>query len=208
MIDKENKTMYGDKNTIKDKLPIWWKYGDPLYYCEEDDTLWTSQKEVSIHWYDIRINNVVKLLNKARNEAAEHLAEMNRCKSMYPVWQKAIDRANERLKVLLASRNWRETNDSHADKKREVVTLQYKRYEWLDKLHEEQKVFAERKVAYKRAKKSVAEFEEMLKDYQTKRDAARRSENGELDSHRRVNSCLRNGEQEQGSNPSTDEHLD
>ena len=84
--------MYGDKKTIKDKLPPWWRYGDPLYYCEEDDTLWTSQAEVSIHWYDIRINNVVKLLNKARNEAAEHLAGMSRCKSMYPVYQKEIDR--------------------------------------------------------------------------------------------------------------------
>lgn len=165
--------MFGDKNTIKEKLPCWWRYGDPLYYCEEDDTLWTSQAEVSIHWYDIQINNVVKLLNKARNEAAEHLAGMNKCKSMYPVYQKEIDRANERLKVLLASRDWRETNGSHADKRREVVTLQYKRYEWLDKLHKEQRVFAELKVAYKRAKKSVAEFEEMLKDYQTKRDAAR-----------------------------------
>ena len=165
--------MYGDRNTIKDKLPKWWRYGDPLYYCEEDDTLWTSQEEVSIHWYDIRINNVVNLLNKARNEVAEHLAEMNRCKSMYPVWQKEIDRANERLKVLLTSRDWRETNGSHADKKREVVTLQHKRYEWLDKLHKEQRVFAERKVAYKRAKEAVAEFEEKIKDYQTKRDAAR-----------------------------------
>lgn len=165
--------MFGDKKTIKEKLPCWWRYGDPLYYCEEDDTLWTSQAEVSIHWYDIQINNVVKLLNKARNEAAEHLAGMNKCKSMYPVYQKEIDRANERLKVLLASRDWRETNASHAEKRREVVTLQYKRYEWLDKLHKEQRVFAELKVAYKRAKKSVAEFEEMLKDYQTKRDAAR-----------------------------------
>ena len=166
--------MYGDKKTtIKDKLPCWWRYGDPLYYCEEDDTLWTSQAEVSNHWYDIRISNVVKLLNKARNEAAEHLAGMSRCKSMYPVYQKEIDRAKERLKVLMASRDWRETNASHADKKREVVTLQYKRYEWLDKLHKEQKAFAELKVAYNRAKKSVAEFEEMLKDYQTKRDAAR-----------------------------------
>ena len=165
--------MYGDKKTIKDKLPPWWRYGDPLYYCEEDDTLWTSQAEVSIHWYDIRINNVVKLLNKARNEAAEHLAGMSRCKRMYPVYQKEIDRANERLKVLMASRDWRETNGSHADKRREVVTLQYKRYEWLDKLHKEQSEFAELKVAYKRAKKSVAEFEEMLMDYQTKRDAAR-----------------------------------
>ena len=165
--------MFGDKKTIKDKLPCWWRYGDPLYYCEEDDTLWTSKAEVSIHWYDIQINNVVKLLNNARNEAAEHLVGMNKCKSMYPVYQKEIDRANERLKVLLASRDWRETNGSHADKRREVVTLQYKRYEWLDKLHKEQRVFAELKVAYKRAKKSVAEFEEMRKDYQTKRDAAR-----------------------------------
>ena len=165
--------MFGDKNTIKDKLPSWWRYGDPLYYCEEDDTLWTSQAEVSIHWYDIQISNVVKLLNKARNEATEHLAGMSRCKSMYPVWQKEIDRANERLTVLLTSRDWRETNASHAEKRREVVTLQYKRYEWLDKLHKEQRVFAELKVAYKRAKKYVADFEKMLKDYQTKRDAAR-----------------------------------
>ena len=165
--------MFGDKNTIKDKLPSWWRYGDPLYYCEEDDTLWTSQAEVSIHWYDIRINNVVNLLNKARNEAAEHLVGMNKCKSMYPVYQKEIDRANARLKVLLASRDWRETNGSHAEKRREVVTLQYKRYEWLDKLHKEQRTFAQLKVAYKWAKESVADFEEMLKDYQTKRDAAR-----------------------------------
>ena len=165
--------MYGDRNTIKDKLPSWWRHGDPLYYCEEDDTLWTSQEEVSIHWYDIRINNVVKLLNKARNEAAEYLAGMSRCKSMYPIYQKEIDIANERLKVLLASRDWRETNGSHAGKKREVVTLQYKRYEWLDKLHKEQRVFAELKVAYKRARRLVAEFEEQLKEYQTQRDAAR-----------------------------------
>ena len=166
--------MYGDKKTtIKDKLPCWWKYGDPLYYCEEDDTLWTSQAEVSIHWYDIRIKNIVNLLNKARDEVAGHLADMSRCKSMYPVYQKEIDRTNERLKVLLASRDWRETNRSHADKRREVVTLQYKRYEWLDKLHKEQKVFAELKVAYKRAKENVDEFEERLKEYQTQRDAAR-----------------------------------
>lgn len=165
--------MYGDKNTIKDKLPPWWEHGDPLYYCEEDDTLWTSKEEVSIHWYDIQISKVVNLLNKARNEAAEHLSGMSRCKSMYPVYQKEIDRANERLKVLLTSRDWRETNGSHADKRREVVTLQYKRYEWLDKLHEEQKMFAQLKVAYKRAKQSVDEFEKMFKDYQDKRDAAR-----------------------------------
>ena len=113
--------MYGDKKTIKDKLPSWWRHGDPLYYCEEDDTLWTSQEEVSIHWYDIRIKNIVNLLNKARNEAAEHLAGMSRCKSMYPVYQKEIDRAKERLKVLMTSRDWRETNASHAEKKREVV---------------------------------------------------------------------------------------
>jgi hypothetical protein len=118
---------------------------------------------------------VVNLLNKARNEAAEHLLGMNRCKSMYPVWQKEIDRANERLKVLMASRDWRETNASHAEKRREVVTLQYKRYEWLDKLHKEQRVFAGLKVAFKRAKKSVAEFEEMLKDYQARKAAARLS---------------------------------
>ena len=54
-----------------------------------------------------------------------------------------------------------------------MVTLQYKRYEWLDKLHKEQKVFAELKVAYKRAKENVDEFEERLKEYQTQRDAAR-----------------------------------
>lgn len=165
--------MYGDKNTIKDKLPSFWRHGDPLYYCEEDDTLWTSQEEVSIHWYDIQIKNIVNLLDKARNEVAGHLADMSRCKSMYPVYQKEIDRANERLKVLLASRDWRETNGTHADKKREVVTLQYKRYEWLDRLHKEQRVFAELKVAYKRAKEDVAEFEGKLKDYQTQRDAAR-----------------------------------
>lgn len=165
--------MYGDKNTIKDKLPCWWRHGDPLYYCEEDDTLWTSQAEVSMHWYDIRINDVMKLLNKARNEASEHLLGMNRCKSMYPVYQKEIDRTNERLKVLLSSRDWRETNGSHADKRREVVTLQYKRYEWLDKLHKEQREFAQLKVAYKRAKESVADFEKMIKDYQAKREAAR-----------------------------------
>jgi len=165
--------MYGDRNTIKDKLPSWWRHGEPLYYCEEDDTLWTSQAEVSNHWYDIRINNVVNLLNKARNEAAEHLAGMNRCKGMYPVYQKAIDRSNERLKVLMASRDWRATNGSHADKRREVVTLQYKRYEWLDKLHKEQRTFAQLKVAYKMAKEAVADFEKMLKDYQTKRDAVR-----------------------------------
>ena len=171
--------MYGDKKTIKDKLPCWWRYGDPLYYCEEDDTLWTSQAEVSLHWYDLRIKSIVNLLNKARNEVSEHLAEMNRCKSMYPVCQKEIDRANERLKVLLTSRDWRETNDSHSAKKREVVTLQYKRYEWLDKLHREQRVFAELKVAYKRAKKLVAEFEEQLKEYQVQRDAAREHQKNE-----------------------------
>ena len=166
--------MYGDKKTtIKDKLPSWWRYGDPLYYCEEDDTLWTSQAEVSNHWYDIRIENIVKLLNKARNEAAEHLTGMSRCKSMYPIYQKEIDRAKERLKVLMASMDWRETNASHADKKREVVTLQYKRNEWLDKLHKEQKAFAELKVAYRRAKENVAEFEGRLKEYQAQRDAAR-----------------------------------
>ena len=166
--------MYGDKKTtIKDKLPDWWRYGDPLYYCEEDDTLWTSQAEVSNHWYDIRIENTVKLLNKARNEAAEHLAGMSRCKSMYPVYQKEIDRAKERLKVLMASMDWRETNASHAEKKREVVTLQYKRNEWLDKLHKEQRAFAELKVAYRRAKKSVAEFEKTLKEYKAQRDTAR-----------------------------------
>ena len=136
--------MYGDKNTIKDKLPPWWRYGDPLYYCEEDDTLWTSQKEVSIHWYDIRIKNIVNLLNKARNEVAGHLADMSSCKSMYPIDQKE-------------------------------VTLQYKRYEWLDKLHQEQRVFAEQKLAYNRAKKDVAEFEKTLKDYQTQRDSARKT---------------------------------
>ena len=166
--------MYGDKKTtIKDKLPDWWRYGDPLYYCEEDDTLWTSQEEVSIHWYDIRIKNIVKLLNKARNEVAEHLVGMSRCKSMYPVYQKEIDRAKERLKVLMTSRDWRETNASHAEKKREVVTLQYKRNEWLDRLHKEQKAFAKLKVAYKMAKEDVADFEGRLKEYQAQRDAAR-----------------------------------
>ena len=31
-----------DKKTIKDKLPVGYRYGRPLYYCEEDDTLHNS----------------------------------------------------------------------------------------------------------------------------------------------------------------------
>ena len=56
-----------------------------------------------------------------------------------------------------------------------MVTLQYKRYEWLDKLHKEQRTFAQLKVAYKMAKEAVADFEKMLKDYQARKAAARLS---------------------------------
>ena len=168
--------MYKNDNTIKDKLPICWQCGDPIYYCEDDDTLWTSQAEVSIHRYDIQIRNTVKLIIKAQNEASEHLYAMNKCKRMYPVYQKEIDRINERLKVLLTTRDWRETNDSHAAKRREVVTLQYKRYEWLDKLHNEQKVFAEKKFAYNWVKNSIDKLEKTLKDYKDRRDSEKELE--------------------------------
>ena len=168
--------MYKNDNTIKNKLPSCWRCGDPLYYCEDDDTLWTSQAEVSIHRYDIQIINTMKLIIKAQNEASEHLYQMNRCKRMYPVYQKEIDRINKRLKVLLTTRDWRETNDSHAAKRREVVTLQYKRYEWLDKLHNEKRVFAEKKLAYKLDKKVIDNLEKTLKDYKDKRDSEKELE--------------------------------
>ena len=168
--------MYKNNNTIKDKLPICWKPGDPIYYCEYDDTLWTSQAEVSIHWYDIQIDNTMKLIIKAQNEASEHLYQMSRCKRMYPVYQKEIDIINKRLKVLLTTRDWRETNKSHAAKRREVVTLQYKRYELLDKLHNEKRVFAEKKLAYNWVKNSIDELEKTLKDYKDKRDSEKELE--------------------------------
>ena len=163
--------MYENNKTIKDKLPICWQSGDPIYYCEDDDTLWTSQAEVSIHRYDIKIINTMKLIIKAQNEASEHLYAMNKCKRMYPVYQKEIDRINKRLKVLLTTRDWRETNDSHAAKRREVVTLQYKRYEWLDKLRNEKRVFAEKKLAYKLDKKVIDNLEKTLKDYKDRRES-------------------------------------
>ena len=168
--------MYENNNTIKDKIPSMWRRGDPIYYCEEDDTLWTSQAEVSIHRYDIQIINTMKLIIKAQNEASEHLYQMNRCKRMYPVYQKEIDRINKRLKVLLTTRDWRETNDSHAAKRREVVTLQYKRYEWLDKLNNEKRLFREKKFAYNWVKKSIDNLEKTLKDYKDKRDSEKELE--------------------------------
>ena len=168
--------MYENNKTIKDKLPICWRCGDPLYYCEDDDTLWTSQAEVSIHRYDIQINNTMKLIIKAQNEASEHLYQMSRCKRMYPVYQKEIDRINKRLKVLLTTRDWRETNDSHAAKRREVVTLQYKRYEWLDKLNNEKRLFREKKFAYNWVKKAIYNLEKTLKDYKDKRDSEKELE--------------------------------
>ena len=168
--------MYKNDNTIKNKLPSCWRCGDPLYYCEDDDTLWTSQAEVSIHRYDIQIINTMKLIIKAQNEASEHLYQMNRCKRMYPVYQKEIDRINKRLKVLLTTRDWRETNDSHASKRREVVTLQYKRYEWLDKLNNEKRLFREKKFAYNWVKKAIYNLEKTLKDYKDKRDSEKELE--------------------------------
>ena len=168
--------MYKNDNTIKDKLPICWQCGDPIYYCEDDDTLWTSQAEVSIHRYDIQINNTMKLIIKAQNEASEYLYAMNKCKRMYPVYQKEIYRINERLKVLLTTRDWRETNYSHAAKRREVVTLQYKRYEWLDKLRNEKRVFAEKKLAYKLSKKVIDSLKKTLKDYKDRRDSKKEHE--------------------------------
>ena len=168
--------MYKNDNIIKNKLPSCWKHGDPIYYCEEDDTLWTSQTEVSIHRYDIQIINTMKLIIKAQNEASEHLYQMNRCKRMYPVYQKEIDRINKRLKVLLTTRDWRETNDSHADKRREVVTLQYKRYEWLDKLNNEKRLFREKKFAYNWVKKAIDNLEKTLKEYKSKRDSEKELE--------------------------------
>ena len=113
----------------------------------------------------------MKLIIKAQNEASEHLYQMNRCKRMYPVYQKEIDRINERLKVLLTTRDWRETNDSHAAKRREVVTLQYKRYELLDKLNNEKLLFAEKKLAYKLSKKVIDSLKKTLKDYKDRRDS-------------------------------------
>ena len=144
------------KDLIKDLLPYGWKSGDPLFYCDTDDTFHASKKEWSFHQHQYWIDRDARLIAKYREEANGYLREMSICKSKtYPQLQSRLDGINKRLKVLLASRDWRETNKSHAEKRREIVELEYKRYQTLDELHKAQSDFATLKRKYQQAMETI-----------------------------------------------------
>ena len=151
------------KEFIQDLLPYGWESGQPLYYCDIDATFHRSKKEWSFHQHQYWIDRDARLIAKYREEANGYLREMSICKSKtYPKLQDRLDVINKRLKVLLASKDWSETNKSHVEKKREVVELQYKKYQTLDELHKAQSDFATLKCKYKQAKETINYYEDEI----------------------------------------------
>ena len=155
-------------------FPYGWKSGDPIFYCERDCTFHPSQKEWSFHMHQLDITKYSELANDNRNIAQEHLASMSRYKrSTFPQIQKRIDNTNGRLKLLLKTGDWRETNKSRSEKRREIAELRHMRYKCLDELKERQKEFSVLKRKWRDAADAALFFKEKTEESKKRFESAK-----------------------------------
>lgn len=150
--------------TIKDKLPDDYHLpSQPLFYCEEDDSLHTSRQEASYRCHKCLINKASREILMARDNVEGELAKIRNFKiKSLPQMQKNLNAINERLRELLSTKDWKATHGTHSAKRREILELRYRRMFMSGELQKEIQKLDCAKRAYRDAKEGIKVAEERL----------------------------------------------
>lgn len=154
--------------TIKEKLPYDYRRPDqPLFYCEEDDTLHASLKAASTHYHEVVVKKTWSRVIEARKQAESKAQEIQLMKSMIlPLHQKDINCYQAKIRELLSDKNWASSFPTHAAKRREILTLRYRRMEAVGLLNEKRKELENLRKEHKRYQDYLAYELEHLKTVQ------------------------------------------
>lgn len=152
------------KPTIKEKLPEdYHSVSQPLFYCEEDDSLHTSRKEASYRYHRCLIAKAGRAIITARQHIEDELAKIRNLKTKsLPQMQKTLNAINERLRELLSIKDWKTTHATHAAKRRDILDLRYRRMSIVGELKKEILKLNYAKRAYRDAKDYLKEAQARL----------------------------------------------
>lgn len=154
--------------TIKEKLPYDYRHPEqPLYYCEADDTFHTSLKAASTHYHEVMVNKAWSRVIEARKQLESKAQAIQLMKSKtLPRLQKDINCYQTKIRELLSDKNWAASFPTHAAKRREILTLRYRRMEAVGRLNEKRKELENLRKEYKRYQDYLAYELEHLKTVQ------------------------------------------
>lgn len=150
--------------TIKDRLPDDYHLpSQPLYYCEEDDTLFTSRSAASYHYHKCLVSKAGRVLANARQSAENEWWKVRMLKATsLPEKQKKLNGINARLRELLSTKDWKATHPTHAAKRREILELRYRRMLIIGELQKEIRKLDCARSAYRSAKDAIEYAEKSL----------------------------------------------
>lgn len=162
----QNKT----PTTIKEKLPKdFHLLSQPLFYCDIDDTLHLSRSAASYHWHSCNINKKSRAFIDARVLVEAKLMALREYKTKtLPSLQKSINSFSSRIKELLSTKDWESSFATHAAKRREILTLRFRRMEAVALLKEKIVEFSNLKKEYKEVKESFATLDKQLDEARKK----------------------------------------
>lgn len=152
------------QKTIKDKLPDdYYLPSQPLFYCEEDDSLHTSRQEASYRYHKCLIEKAGRAITTARQHIGNELAKIRYLKTKsLPQMQKTLNAINARLRELLSCKDWKSTHATHAAKRREILELRYRRMFMISELQKEILKLDYTKRAYRDDNESIKVAESRL----------------------------------------------
>lgn len=151
-------------STIKEKLPEDYHWASqPLFYCEEDDSLHTSRQDASYRFHRCRVNKAGRAIITARQHIEDALAKIRYLKTKsLPQMQKSLNAINKRLRELISSKDWKSTHATHAAKRREILELRHRRMVKIGELQKEILKLDCAKRAYRVIKDNLKEAESRL----------------------------------------------
>lgn len=160
--------------TIKDRLPADYHHpSQPLYYCEEDDTLFTSRSAASNHYHKFMVSKAEQALANARRSAENEWWKVRMLKATsLPEKQKNLNGIIARLRELLSTKDWKATHPTHAAKRREILELRYRRMFMIGELHKEILKLDCARRAYRSAKDAIEYAEKRLIEEQKRAEEA------------------------------------
>ncbi len=160
--------------SIKDKLPEDYHLpSQPLFYCEEDDSLHTTRQAASYRHHQCLRFKAGQRLEAAKRKAEEMLSGVRVFKTkILPQMQKTLNAINARLRELLDSKDWKATHSTHAAKRREILELRYRRMVIIGETKKEIEKLNGAKREYRDCKDYIEECKKKLEEAKAKQKEA------------------------------------
>ena len=159
-----------EPKTIREKLPEHYHLmSQPLFYCDQDDTLHLTRSDASYHYHRCLIDKAQRAIIDAKRLVEEKFNQIRLMKrKTLPQCQKTVNDIKARLCQLLSSKDWKSTHATHAAKRREILELRYRLMFAVGELKKEILKYDCIRKEYRDAKESIVTLTNKLEEVKKK----------------------------------------